>query len=364
MKQPWYKYSVNYAWMGTRKGTVTHDLLTPKGRQVYYEDNVEEELKLLRNFFKNNTFVGYLLAPKNAGKGTYIKGLAEALGGDYFDHVSVGDVVRSAEIEYKENGKESELYKYAQKNYRGYMHLDEVFEALTNRSTTSLVPTEFVLMLIKRILEKKEKRTVFIDGFPRNLDQVSYSLYFRELINFREDPDVFIMINAPVTVLDERIKQRVICPNCQTPRNLTLFPTKEVGYDSEKKLFFLVCDNADCSNPQRMVAKEGDEFGLEPIKDRIMMDVKLMERARSLYGVPKIELYNALEADKALEYVNDCEITKEFVYTVNEDSTVNKEARFWEVEEGEERYRSLLPQPVIVQFIKQLVANFNLKERV
>jgi len=360
MKQPWYKYVPNYQWVTTKKPSELHDLLSPSGRRKYFDDVVGKELELLREFFKNNSFVGYLLAPKNAGKGTYVKGLAEALGGNYFEHVSVGDVVRNAEIEYREKGKDSELYQYAERNYRGYVHLSDVFEALVNRSTKSLIPTEFVLMLIKRVLETKEKRTVFVDGFPRNLDQVSYSLYFRELINFRNDPDLFIMINAPLTVLDERIKHRVICPECQTPRNLTLAPTTKVEYDKEGKEFYLVCDNPACAKQSRMVAKEGDEHGIEPIKERIMTDIELMERARSLYGVPKIELFNALEVDRAMEFVNDYELTKEFVFTLNADGSIKSDSQLWEVEEGEEKYYSLLPYPVVVQLIKQLVATFKL----
>lgn len=351
--EPLYKYSVDYTWIKRVETDHQFDLQDPEERRQFFTHTVGDEIAWLREFLSKNSFVGYLLAPKNAGKGTYMKGLQEALGGDYFIHVSVGDVVRKAEEDYVAKGKESAVYKYAAKNYRGYIHLDEVFAALTSRSTTVLIPTEFVLILIKQVLDGAEKKTVFVDGFPRNLDQVSYSLYFRELINYRDDPDLFVLINAPYTVLDERIKSRVVCPECKTPRNLKLLPTKNIGYDKETKEFFLMCDQPGCSGP-RMVKKEGDEFGLEPIKDRIIMDNQLMERARSLYGVPKIELYNALEADKTLNYVNDYEVTQEFYYELDKDGKIITNAKMWELEEDGKKYNSLLPSSVVVQLIRQL----------
>ena len=76
-----------------------------------------------------------------------------------------------------------------------------------------------------------EKKALFIDGFPRDLDQVSYSLFFRDLIGYRADPDIFILIDVPNSVIDERIKYRVVCPKCHTPRNLKLLATKQVEYD-------------------------------------------------------------------------------------------------------------------------------------
>jgi hypothetical protein len=48
------------------------------------------------------------------------------------------------------------------------------------------------------------------------------------------------------------------------------------------------------------VQKEGDEFGIELIKERLEMDEKLMKLAISLYGIPKIFLRNAIQL-KGLE---------------------------------------------------------------
>ena len=98
------------------------------------------------------------------------------------------------------------------------------FEA---RSTKVLLPTELILVLAKREIAKLGKKTIFMDGFPRDLDQISYALFFRDLINYREDPDVFILIDVPTSVIDERVKTRVICPLCNTSQKLKTFDDKK-----------------------------------------------------------------------------------------------------------------------------------------
>jgi len=354
MKNPWYKYSVDYTWMKTTEGsTKTFDLDSVAERRAYYQEKIGKEIEYLRDYFRENTFLAYWMAPKQAGKGTYMNGLKEIFGTDMFTHISVGDLVRAADLEFREKGKESDLYQYAVKNYRGDMHVDEAFEALSGRSTAKLVPTELVMVFLRRAIEKFEKKSLFIDGFPRNLDQVSYSLYFRELVNYRNDPDVFILINAPVTVLDERMKKRRQCLKCGNSRNLITLPTKDLGYDEKDDEYYLICDLPGCDGG-RMVAKEGDHLGLETIKDRILADIDVMKRARNLYGIPKIELYNSLEADKALDYVDEYELTSECVYSHDDKGKVSVSKQLWTVEEGEDKFYSLLPPGVVVQLVKQL----------
>jgi len=122
-----------------------------------------------------------------------------------------------------------------EKNYRGYLSLEEIISALENRSTKSLLPSELILALAKMEIAKRGRKAFFIDGFPRTMDQVSYSLFFRELIGYREDPDLFILINIPEAVIDERIKWRSVCPKCQTSRSIKLLPTLKQGYDQKNQ---------------------------------------------------------------------------------------------------------------------------------
>ena len=106
-----------------------------------------------------------------------------------------------------------------------------------------------------------------------------------------------------------------------------------------------------------MVFKEGDELGNEPIKERLKTDGELIEKAFSLYGIPKVLLRNCISVEKAMENVDDYEITLEYSYKwLPESSKVNVIEKPWQVldDEGVNSY-SLLAAPVVVSLIKQMV---------
>ena len=223
------------------------------------------------------------------------------------------------------------------------------------------MPTEAILALVEREVSRIGRKVIFIDGFPRNLDQISLSLYFRALIGYRDDPDFFVFIDVPEAVIDERLKFRVICPLCQTPRNTKLLRTKEVGYDASKKEFYLICDNPTCQGfgTARMVSKQGDELGIEAIRERIEVDRMVMKTLLELEGVDKIFLRNSVPADKAGEYVDDYEITPAYLYEWDEKQKkvlVREEPWTIKDDSGKDSY-SLLPQPVALALIKQLANN-------
>jgi len=337
------------------------NLNDPDERKKYFELKAGKEIEKLREYLKKNTFVAYLLGKKNSGKGTYAKMFAEIVDPEKIIHFSVGDVVRAIHQEYLDPQRKDDLIDFLKRNYRGFIPIEKALQSLEERSTKNLLPTEFVLSLIKREISRLEKKALFIDGFPREMDQVSYSLFFRDLIDYREDPDVFILIDVPNTVIDERIKYRVVCPICQTPRNLKLLPSKEIGYDREKKEFYLICDNLECKKA-RMVEKEGDSLGIEPIFHRLETDEKIITQAFSLYGIPKILLRNTIPVEVAKDYVDDYEITPEYSYYWNEKKQkVEIIEKPWIVEDekGRPSY-SLLPPPIVVSLIKQLVEVLNL----
>jgi adenylate kinase family enzyme len=281
---------------------------------------------------------------------------------EYFEAKSGEDIAKLKK--YFSEGKtfiKKELVGYMNKNYRGYISVEDGINALLGRDQKTLLPTEFILALVKMEISKIGKKSIFIDGFPRNLDQVSYSLFFKELIGFRDDPDVFVAIDIPEAVIDERMKNRVVCPVCHTPRNLKLFTTKEVGYDEETKEFFLKCDNPDC-NSARMSGKEGDNMGIESIRGRLELDGKLIDKVFLLHGMPRILLRNAVPVATAAEFVDDYEITPEYYYEYDE---TNKAVKTLERpfivkdDEGVEVY-SLLAPPVAMALIKQLVKTLGL----
>ncbi len=337
------------------------NLSDPKERKLYFQLKAGPEIEKLKDYLKTNTFVAYLLGKKSSGKGTYAKMLAEVIAPDKIDHFSIGDMIREIDGELKDAKKKKELISFLKTNYRGWLPVEKVILALKQRSTKTLLPTELILVLVKREILRRKKKVIFIDGFPRDLDQISYSLFFRDLIGYRDDPDIFILIDVPTQVIDERIKYSRICPACQTSRNLKLLPTSKIGYDEKKKEFYLVCDNPACKG-MRMVAKEGDALGTKPIKERLEKDGKLIQQAFSLYGIPKVLLRNSLPQKGAKIYVDDYEITPEYVYQWDKKAKIVKIIeKPWVISDDEGvRSVSLLASPVVLSLIKQLVKVLNL----
>lgn len=345
------------------------DMTDTKSRQEYFEYKAGSEIKKLREYLKENTFVAYLMGKKSSGKGTYAKMLAEIVDENKIAHFSIGDMVRSFDEIAGDENKKNELVAFLEKNYRGYLPLEDIVKSLEQRSTKTLLPTELILSLAKREIAKLGRKAIFIDGFPRDLDQISYSLFFRDLIGYREDSDVFILIDVPTSVIDQRVKCRVVCPVCQTSRSLKLLPTKDVEHDNGK--FHLICDNpacnalgvADAGRPNcsgkgvRMTTKEGDELGIEPIRERLNKDEVLIKQAMSLQGIPKILLRNSIPVAEIKDFVDDYEITPEYSYVFNEkENKVETIEKPWEVLDDEGiASNSLMPPPVVVSLIKQLV---------
>lgn len=349
-------YEKDFPYFKTKVPGVTKkfNLSDPAGRREYFEAKAGAEIAKIKKYLAANTFVAYFLGKKNSGKGTYSKLMKEVFGEDKFSHISVGDIVRAVHGAMADERKKEEMTRFLRKNYRGYISIEEAIKALLSRDTKTLLPTEFILALIKMEISKLPKKSLFIDGFPRELDQVSYALFLSDLIDYRSDLDIFVAISIPEAVIDERMKYRVVCPICHTPRNLKLFATKEVGFDKANNQFYLKCDNPDCQGA-RMGAKEGDNLGIETIRERLELDEKLIAKTFALHGVPKILLRNSVPAARADQYVDDYEITPEYVYELGPDNKVKVKEKSWVVkdDEGQDVY-SLLAPPVALSLIKQL----------
>lgn len=334
------------------------NLSDPKEREEYFKLKCGVEIEKLKGYLNNgHTFIAYLLGKKNSGKGTYSKMFSEVIGGDKIEHLSVGDMIRTVDEEMKDPQKKEELVKFLEKNYRGFYALEDIVKSLENRDTKSLLPDEIILALVKREITKRKGKVILLDGFPRNLDQVSFSLFFRDLVGYRDDPDVFILIDVPMNIINERIKWRRVCPKCNTSRSLKLLPTSKIGYDDDG--FYLICDEAGCDGG-KMVTKEGDEKGIEPIKERLLMDEEILKKAYSLYGVPKVLLRNAIPADIACEYVDDYEMTPEYSFEIVDGEIKTIEKPWIVADDDGIQCVSLQAAPVVVSMIKQLVEIFKL----
>ncbi len=304
------------------KGQAIYNLLDPVDRQKYYHDKLGQKIDEVKEYLEHGSFVGYMLAKKQAGKGVYSKMIEEILGPERFVHISVGDVVRSVHNEVSTPEGESALKKYLQTTYRGYLSIDDAISALKNRSQDKVsIPTEFLLAILKREIAKVGKKALFIDGLPRTLDQISYSLYFRDLINFRDDPDFFVVIDVPMAIIDARMKNRVVCPICQTSRSLLFSPTSFVKLDMETGDYYFLCDNTYCSGygKTRYVQKDGDLAGTNSIADRLQQDQDLIDKALSLQGIDKILLRSATPLSVAKDNLEDYEIQKMCSYKGGED---------------------------------------------
>lgn len=335
--------------------TRVFNLTDPKEQKEYFKLKAGPEIEKIREYLEKNTFVAYLMGKKNSGKGTYSKMFAELVGKEKVEHFSVGDMIRGIDKDLQDSKRKKELVAFLEKNYRGAMSLKDAVAALEKRSTKTLLPTELILALAKREIAKKGKKAIFIDGFPRDLNQVNFSLFFRDLIGYRDDPDIFILIDVPVQVIDQRIKYRRVCPVCQTSRSIKLLLTSRVGYDEKKKEFYLLCDNPDCKNI-KMAPKEGDSRGIAPIKERLKTDAKLVEQAYSFYGISKILLRNSLPAKTAKNYVDGYEITPEYqLQWDKKNKKVKVIEKPWIIKDdnGVPSY-SLLAQPVVVALLKQM----------
>ncbi len=341
--------------VGTKvKGlTKTFDLADPKSRKPYFEAKAGDEIAAIRKYLKAGTFMAYFVGKKNSGKGTYSNMVAEIFGQDKVALVSVGDLVREVHAGWDQFVKSDE-YRQLKASYRGFISFDEAVERLHGRSTASLLPTEFILALLKVRLAKYSGKAVFLDGLPRDMDQVSYSLFFRDLANLRSDPDMFILIDIPISVIDERIKYRVVCPKCKTSRNLKLLVTKDIEFDPKTEKFIMHCDNPECHR-QVMLPKEGDDLGIGPIRERLEKDEEILKKVSGLHGMAKILLRNHVPAVQAKKYFDKYELTPEYVLTRKGDTGVVVKEKPWTIKDdnGVES-NSLLAPAVVVTLVKQL----------
>ena len=105
-----------------------------------------------------------------------------------------------------------------------------------------------------------------------------------------------------------------------------------------------------------MHGKEGDEMGIESIRDRLELDDKLIAKIFSLHGIQKGLIRNAVPVEKAKDFVDDYELTPAYSYErVNGEVKVIEKPWVVKDDDGVPSY-SLLPQAVAVSLIKQMVS--------
>lgn len=340
--------------VGTKTAGLTNgfNLSDRDDRARYFEAKAGKEMAKVKNYLERGTFMAYMVGKKNSGKGTYSNLVSEMFGRDKIAFVGIGDLVREIHSGWDEFAKSDEFAKL-RRDYRGFISFEEAVDRLHGRNTSQLLPTEFILSLLKVRLGRFAGKAVFVDGLPRDMDQVSYSLFFRDLANLRDDPDMFVMIDIPLSVIDERIKYRVVCPKCKNSRSLKLLVTKEIDYDQKTGKFYLLCDNPECRGV-RMEQKEGDDLGIGPISGRLEKDEEILKKISGLHGVPKILLRNHVPATEAAKYFDDYELTPEFILTWNGKKVEVKEKPWTVKDDNGVISHSLMAPAVAISLVKQL----------
>ena len=357
-----------YPTLTTKRADVTEtfDLHSPAGRRAYYQAKAGPTIEAIKTYLETGTFVAFLLARKAAGKGTYAQALVETLGSDRVYHLSVGDLVREIEQLVKDPAAEATLRENLQNTYRGFLPFEDAYQAFVNRDNSVLIPDEFILAVIKWKIAQMPNKAVLIDGFPRSIDQITYALYFREIMNLREDPDFFMFFDVPIQGIDERIKYRVACPDCQLSRNLRFNISSLLGYDTETDQYHLICDNGECSGhgETRMVGKEGDHKGIDHIRGRIETETALMEKANELQGVPKVLASAFVPTDVALDNVDTYEISTAYDFSHDDAGNVSAEGGYWELKNdaGESVY-GIKPPALVLSILQQVHEILGLNQR-
>ncbi|HLD51329.1 hypothetical protein A3K34_00535 [candidate division WWE3 bacterium RIFOXYC1_FULL_40_10] len=321
----------------------SYDLSNPSDRHSYWHDKAGKKIEELKEFLEHNSFMAFLVAKKQAGKGTYAKMIEELLGQERFTHISVGDVVRKVEKDLKNAYKAKEITDYLKREYRGFISIEDALTELRNRTSDKVsVPTELVLTLLKKEIKSSGNKGIFLDGLPRTMDQVSYSLYFRDLVGSRYEKDFFILIDVPLELIKIRMSGRRVCPQCGTSRSLVLNPTKFVRFSNARKdgdQFYFLCDNSGCAGYQtaEYIAKEGDDGGVELIEDRMRLDNELMSTVANLHGVPNILLNGCYPKDIISNYLEEYEIQTRYDYQyVNGSVKVTEAPLYFRDEKGQE----------------------------
>jgi adenylate kinase len=141
-----------------------------------------------------------VLGPPGVGKGTQAKRLERELG---LTHVASGDIFRA--IRRQDTPLAHEVKAF----------LD----------SGAYVPDSLTIQLVlERLAQPDIRRGFVLDGFPRTIPQAE--ALDRALTEQRRHIDLVLHIAAPLEVLQQRLKGRIVCPQCHAIYNLQSNPPK------------------------------------------------------------------------------------------------------------------------------------------
>ncbi len=336
------------------------------GTKEFYEERIGEHFSRFHQHIDDSGFVLFFLAKKSAGKGTYSKILHNVTDGKVI-HLSVGDLVRAAEKRALDPEQRQGFVDELREYYKGSDSIDDVVEKFVKEASdlSALLPTEMVMALIEKAVQDNQGKALIIDGFPRSLDQVNIAMKMQEDFEAKGLPSAFVEIDCPDDVLVQRQLHRVVCPECQTPRNVKVLLTEDIERDEDTGEYHLICDNKDCSRI-RMKKKYANPTAddIEKIKSVQDQVKELIQHVREKAAHCHLVVSNQVlvkDADK--HDPDDFTLEAEFDWDP-ESKQVIKNFKPWTVkdDEGNDAY-SRWPDPVVADMIKVLTEWLDVKKK-
>lgn len=324
-------------------------------RKEFFQKRIGKKLKSLRDYLGQKEFVAFFLAKKQAGKGTYAKILTD-LTSDKIVHVAVGDLVRDAEKQVKDEKARPEFIKNLNKYYKGKRGLDEVAEEFANQAKSlQLLPTDVVMALVEQAIEKNRGKGIILDGFPRSVEQVAVAAKMQADFEARGLPSLFVEVNCPKEVLKARNVHRRACPICQEPKNIKGLLTDKIEYDEKTGDFHLICNRPECQGA-RMIAKQGDVEGMKKREFLQRQVDEVVGEIKTKMPHAHITIHNSVPVDEAKKSHDMTDFTEEaelFWDPAKREVVKKFKMMIIKDDKGRKSY-SRWPEPVVVELIDKL----------
>jgi len=183
--------------------TASGHVLTPKETEMYFNElgktpeeglTKEEFVQLLSRrqdlawILRTGYRVVFVLGPPASGKGTYCEALTKRLN---INHVSIGDLLRE-EVAAKTT-------------------LGKRVEQIMKRG--DLVDSSTATVLLQKYLRLNSGKHVFVDGFPRSMQNCT------DFLSLCGRPEFAMLFDVPDEVLMERLRKRAISSGREDDKN-------------------------------------------------------------------------------------------------------------------------------------------------
>lgn len=169
------------------------------------------------------------------------------------------------------------------------------------------IPTSLILNLIKFDISRNLDKSYILDGFGRTVEQILMFENLNEILGLKNHLEILAVIHTDDELIKFKLDRRRICPVCKTPKYLELIPSTICRFDNEDLVMY--CDNEKCIgfDHEMLIQKEGDNNGFEAIRDRVILDRKLIDFALNQSTTENFEINCMVDDDSRFQ---DFEIAK------------------------------------------------------